>query len=174
MQIQGSESNFQKIRNICVQIQPVHASQVLIGLSILVFFAFAVGVLITIDNTLKDKDNVGRSDDDFQKKVGISRLQLYQLHDLFIFIIVSLTSVMTIWLWNYVIPAKTKLYLLGNNIVGILVISFFMIVSIVSFFLVSKKTFASDQIRVLNTATIFFTVLIFVLYTVVYFYNKYV
>lgn len=169
---QVTQSNFKKIKNICVQIEPIHAVQVLVGLSILVFFAFAVGMLITIDRTLKD--NVDLNEDAFEKQIRISRLQLYQLHDLFIFIIVSLTSVMTIWLWNYGIPAKTKLFLLGNNVVGILVISFFLIVSIVSFFLISKKTFAGKPIRVLNTATIFFTLLIFVLYSIVYFYNKYV
>lgn len=171
MNQQQTQSISSHTKKVCVQIEPIHAIQVLIGLSILIFFTFSIGVLITIDRTLKD--NVQYSEDDFEKKYNISRLQLYQLHDLFVFIIVSLTSVMTIWLWNYVIPAKAKMYLFENKFIGIVIITFFLIISLVSFFLISKKPFANEHIRVLNTATIFFTVLIFVLYVIVYLYNKY-
>lgn len=173
MSEQQTQSISSKIKKMCVVIEPIHAIQVLIGLSILIFFAFAIGMLITIDKTLRDKDNVKMTEDEFHNKFNISRVQLYQLYDLFVFIIVSLTSVMTLWLWNYVIPAKAKLYLFDNKLIGFVVILFFLIVSVVSFFLISKKTFASEHIRTLNTATIFFTVLIFFLYAVVYFYNKY-
>lgn len=159
------------IKKMCVLIQPIHAIQVLIGLSILVFYAYTIGMLFTIDSTLNG--NQGITDQEFKDKYDISRLQLQQLRDTFIFIIVALSSVITIWVWNYLIPLDRKVALIENKFVGIMVILFFFIVSLVSFFEISKKSFASEHIRTLNTATIFFSILILFLYAMVYFYNKY-
>jgi magnesium-transporting ATPase (P-type) len=172
--VSSSDKNTKKdgaLKVLCTVIKPIHAIQVLIGISVLVCLAYAIGMMITIDKTLKDNGNL--TEDEFQSKYHITRIQLYQLRDLFIFVIVALSCMITVWLWNYVIPLEWKVKGLENPYIGVVLVLFFFIVSIVSFFEISKKSFANEHIKTLNIGTIFFLTLILFIYGGVFVYNKY-
>lgn len=170
MQQQQQASLTKKFKQMCVQIKPVHGIQVLIAFCIVIFYGYAISMLYTIDNTLKS--NSGLTENEFEDQYKTTRIELYQLRDVFVFIIVALSCVITVWVWNYLIPLKTKVNLIENKGIGLIIVLFFFIVSLVSFFEISKKSFTNESVKTLNVAAMFFSVLILFLYIVVYFYNR--
>lgn len=166
-QLQQTNSTF---RRVCYHVQKMSTVQVLIGISILILFAYTVAMLITVDHTLKLHTDL--SDTDFQEKYGISRIELHELWSLYTVVLIILTSMISIWVWTVLLKPSWKQALMGNTIVGLVMILFFFAVSISSYFQVSRKNFSNEITRFLNIATMFFTALILVLYGVAYVWNK--
>lgn len=158
------------LKQVCVFVDKIDGIEVLIGLSTLIFFAYSVGLLITIEKTLKTHEAL--SDDEFKTKLRISRIELHQLQNLFLVSVISLTSVISIWVWNYLISTQLKMKLVGSRLFGMMIILFFFIVSVITFFTITKKSFSNEPIRILNVGTLFFTTLILFLYGIAFLYNK--
>lgn len=172
LQLQQDEKPKSVVKQICILVEKINGIEVLFGISILIFFAYSIAVLATIEKTLKENEDL--NSDAFKTKLRITRVEMDQLHSLFMIIVISLTSVISIWVWNYVIPSKLKLSLMTSKYFGLLIILFFFIVSIISFFTISRKSFSNEPVRIFNVATIFFTTLILFMYATAFVYNKYI